>query len=442
MRTIIDVHCHFFNVQYALMEMAAASWKIITGNYPHEKDKKEGPEEKISLASIEGVIDFAAYCAGLIKTAVSSCNEHNATERKEFQGSKLGADASLIVTPLMMDIYFALDDNKDELKTDGLTLFPAPDDEAEEWDEHLGAIKKLVWEELQKLEKESMETIIAEEYFDSIFEEVKQGLITNLAQIKEVTFDGIEMSPGYMKHLQDLETLCHENPGKVIPFLAVDPRRIGIMKLIEMKVGQGVFKGIKLYPPLGYLPSHPNLEQVYQYCHDNDIPITVHCSQGGMKNFRKENYVKSWETALCHIEDFRKVNHNKSKYYADPQQWLPVMVKWPKLRINFAHFGGGDENDAGAINGEWVQALTTLMENYSNVFTDMAYLTNQNRASQIYHWLDSHPVLNKRLMFATDYIMIMMDRELGGLGKYFNNFSKLDDNILSENARRFLKIEI
>jgi len=72
------------------------------------------------------------------------------------------------------------------------------------------------------------------------------------------------------------------------------------MKLIEMKVnkGKGIFKGIKIYPPLGYLPTHPNLAPVFDYCVQYDIPITLHCSPGGINNFRKKNYIRSWDEKI------------------------------------------------------------------------------------------------------------------------------------------------
>ena len=36
--------------------------------------------------------------------------------------------------------------------------------------------------------------------------------------------------------------------------------------------------------------------------------------------------------------------------------------------------------------------------------------------------------------------MIMMDKELGGLDKYFDHFSALNTTLLGDNARDFLKI--
>lgn len=44
----------------------------------------------------------------------------------------------------------------------------------------------------------------------------------------------------------------------ILAFEAVDPRRPGIFELVREKVGPGkTFAGVKLYPSLGYLPTHP-----------------------------------------------------------------------------------------------------------------------------------------------------------------------------------------
>ena len=59
------------------------------------------------------------------------------------------------------------------------------------------------------------------------------------------------------------------------------------------------------------------------------------------------------------------------------------------------------------------------------------------RSSEV---IAKNDILNTRLMFGTDYIMIMMDKNLGGLEKYFDRFTELDQTVLGDNARKFLKI--
>ena len=156
-----------------------------------------------------------------------------------------------------------------------------------------------------------------------------------------------------------------------------------------------------------------------------------------MTNFRSENYVTSWEGSN-HLEDFKASGGNKSRYYTAPEKWLPVLTRWPGLRINFAHFGGGDKLDSGDTG--WMDAIIKMIREYPNAYTDISYYVKSGLAQKISGVIVKNEILNTRLMFGTDYIMIMMDEPLGGLDKYFDRFTGLDINLLNDNARNFLKI--
>ena len=135
------------------------------------------------------------------------------------------------------------------------------------FDEHFENIRNLIHEEIQKSPVGKRRSS-SDPTLDALFDEARDELLTAPPEIRRgISYEGIELSPGYKKHMHELEDLSRKFPGQVFPFLAVDPRRIGIMKLIEMKLnkGKGVFKGIKIYTPLGYLPTHPNLEAIYDY---------------------------------------------------------------------------------------------------------------------------------------------------------------------------------
>lgn len=442
-KKIIDVHCHLFNAKYVILELVAGTWNFAWGNYPHQKEIGRDLLGTRNVTTMGGVREFASWAASLVNAAISDCEGNYITALKKFQSSKMGAIGSLLITPLMMDIYFALDDNKID---DSPKRFVIPEEHQEGFQEHLSRIKKIVAEELEKLQVKQPKIIkgkaLSSIILDSVFRDA--GKVMQEASDRTTngfSYSGIEMSPGYEKHMQELEELSEKYPGKVFPFLAIDPRRIGIMKLIDLKInkGKGIFKGIKLYPPLGYLPTHTGLAEVFDYCTKYDIPITVHCSEGGIMNFRKENYVASWEGENL-LVDFSSPEKSKSSYYAAPENWIPVMKRWPKLRLNFAHFGGPEKAKEEKVNGKWVESILAIMKEYENVYTDISYLNNSARAAQIYEIIDKNPILRERLMFGTDFILIMLDRSLGGLEKYYNNFSELESKLLYENAKSFLKI--
>jgi predicted TIM-barrel fold metal-dependent hydrolase len=113
------------------------------------------------------------------------------------------------------------------------------------------------------------------------------------------------------------------------------------------------------------------------------------------------------------------------------------MEKRPNLRINFAHFGGGDNLIAG--DTVWLEKIVEILKKYPNAYTDISYFTKPGLAKKIDVVVAQYPILEKRLMFGTDFVMIMMDTHLGGLKAYFNRFDGLKSNFLTGNALAFLK---
>ncbi|MBU4002728.1 MAG: amidohydrolase family protein [Proteobacteria bacterium] len=447
-RQIIDIHCHLFNAKYAIMELAAATWNHLLGHYPHQKGAAKKRAARGIIETLEGAKDFAAWIARLLEVSLSDCEGNFLTARKNFAESELGKNASLIITPLMMDIYFALCDNRDE-ETAGrrgrralITVepFSIPEDGKKNFEDHFDHIKNLILEEIQKTPATRRRSASGET-LNTLFDDARKDLLAVPKKTRRSVnpYEGIELSPGFKQHMHDLEALAKKYPGQVFPFLAVDPRRIGILKLMDLKVkkGKGIFKGIKLYTPLGYLPTHPNLAPVFEYCTTYDIPITLHCSQGGMNNFRKENYVNTWEGSN-HWEDFKTVQGNKSSYFTAPEKWRPVLNRWPNLRINFAHFGGGDQLAEG--HTAWMEEIIKMIQEHPHVYTDISYHAQSKLPRKILNIVTQNKGLESKLMFGTDYIMIMMVNKLGGLKKYFDHFTAFQDNLLCDNAKTFLKI--
>jgi predicted TIM-barrel fold metal-dependent hydrolase len=465
-QSVIDVHCHLFNAPYAIMELAAVTWNALWGNYPHAKAKTArrkaaGVRRGLGpLRAIEGAVELAAWIARLVKAGLSDVKGNHATEEEAFKKSTLFGDSPLISVPLMMDIYFALDDNGDEAgpvrrgaKREAASSFAISSAETANFEQHLEWVKQMIRDEMgpTKTTRRSARGTAKSDALDTLFEEAKKDLLAmapaqrRRGATRKAAADvyaGIEMSPGYKKHLRDLETLQAMAPDLVYPFLAIDPRRVGIMKLIEMKVnkGNGPFRGVKVYPPLGYLPTHPNLTPVYDYCVRYDIPITSHTSPGGLGNFRRKNYVRG-SGGPNEWVDFKKANLEKSRYYADPKNWLPILNQWPTLRINLAHFGGGLQLSQG--DERWMKIIRDILkarDRYPNVYADFSYYSQPGLRDTLKQLVTDTPELAGSLMFGTDFIMIMLERTLGGLSKYFDNLAGLEDRLYYENAKAFLKL--
>lgn len=132
--------------------------------------------------------------------------------------------------------------------------------------------------------------------------------------------------------------------------------------------------GVKLYPPMGFLPAgnasagleYPTrarqqfgddfpallddaLMRLYQACNDLDIPILTHTSHG---NAAGPNF-----GARAH-----------------PDGWQPVLAAFPRLRVSMAHFGGFSSETTPAKT--WEAAIAAIAAaDQQQVFVDLSYLT-------------------------------------------------------------------
>ena len=115
--------------------------------------------------------------------------------------------------------------------------------------------------------------------------------------------------------------------------------------------------------------------------------------------------------------------------------------RYKTLRINFAHFGGCDLHGAlfeDLPTENWTRQIIGLMDDFNNVYADLSYCPDPKIVNQVKRLVDKHPIVAKRTIFGTDYIMIMMERDLGGLKNYFDYFEGLPNQMFFVNVRRFL----
>ena len=156
------------------------------------------------------------------------------------------------------------------------------------------------------------------------------------------------------------------------------------------------FFGIKLYPPLGFNPipeeadEKAKVEMIYAYAEKNAIPITTHCDDGG----------------------YRTTDVETSHSHTSPEAWASVLVKYPHLKLNFAHFGRQYERTHFMRKQDkWRNSIIDLILKYDNVYTDLSF----NGVSPEYyeHLLEKmnnlttseRSILNKRIMFGSDFLI-------------------------------------
>lgn len=154
------------------------------------------------------------------------------------------------------------------------------------------------------------------------------------------------------------------------------------------------FYGIKLYPPLGVEPwpedakEREKIELIYSFAQEHRIPITTHCDDEGYR---------------VDVAEVTQVN-------TSPEIWNKVLENYPKLKLNFAHFGNQYHRNKFFMKQEqWRDNIIDMMSRYDNVYADVSF----NGVTPEYYTilqaklqkLDGElcEILMKRLMFGSDF---------------------------------------
>lgn len=205
--------------------------------------------------------------------------------------------------------------------------------------------------------------------------------------------------------------------ARLHPFVAFDPRRqaeaasagtperppppgpgSSALELVGWAIASGGFLGVKLYPPVGFapfdnarlqpeLPFAPGLDRalgaLYGFCEAAEVPILTHSSASNEYGLGLRRLV-------------------------EPARWAPVLERFPKLRLDFGHFGG-------ELRG-WVDQAVALIDRYPNVYADLsnsALVYDDAFAGRLQatlaELLAAHPKLKRRLMYGSDWWLSALD---------------------------------
>lgn len=468
----IDVHCHFFNVSFAFEELLEIGWRWLRGNYPYKSDELVRVKGIVTLPrEVQGIVE---YVASFFAAAVRDPADNYAYEQQCYRESHWNSAEPLITAPLMMDIFFILDNGsarQHKARLEALSLvqrkavlrpldvadkdMPSFDEFAEEMKAQVvrAVSNKNAGKAIASMAMPASTLAIADE-LERVILGFKEGMLPVAAARALPSGGKVQMTRGYRKHLEALRLLRKKNPETVFPFLAVDPRRIGIKKLVRDQIITGGFRGVKLYSPLGYLPSHPALNPVFKLCVQHRIPVTTHTSPGGLPSMcdRIVTSSRNKEGVVLPIvfdkkkflaeHTIKKGESVHSLFFADPDGWLDVLQSngLGTLRVNFAHFGG-QENILAYANGDasasnWTGKIIRLMERFEQVYADISFCPDCDMLLAIDKIFAKHPVVNDRLMFGTDFVMIAMHQ--CGLQNYFNHYAGISEKMARINPQAFL----
>jgi len=260
----------------------------------------------------------------------------------------------------------------------------------------------------------------------------------------------------------------------IYPFLGLDARMNGV-DLLEDWVKKYISKdkgfcGIKIYPAAGYFPFDVRFNKVWEWAEKNNIPVMTHCTRGGsfylgrfdsivssggldvaslnedspsMKNIRERI------TALFNDKSIQKNNHVWCNIFGHPENYRPVLEKYPNLKICLAHLGGSNEvirkydplNKAiksiiypSYFQDNWYELVIDLMRDFKNVYSDISYTLSDEQAMKYVvndftndGIADGKKLLNK-LMYGTDFYMTLQETkgDEPGMQKLFFTYFKAD----------------
>ena len=199
----------------------------------------------------------------------------------------------------------------------------------------------------------------------------------------------------------ELAAMANEpgNKGKIIPFATIHPEADGGFAELKRAVEVLGFKGIKLYPRLGYAPDDPLLmDKVYPFAIKHRLPVMTHCSRGGVT---RRGLDKTIADRCC-----------------EPTSYIPVLRAFPDLKLCLAHFGGFDDwqayincnqtRTAVRPDRNWLVMIREMIcsGQFPNLYTDISYT--------LFQFEDFVPFLKvfltderllKRTLFGSDYYM-------------------------------------
>lgn len=262
-----------------------------------------------------------------------------------------------------------------------------------------------------------------------IFYELR-GYYPASAKFCPLTVDFDHMNAGeatkdFLAQLEDMVSLKKYFQQKdldvLLPFIGVDPRRNGITELVKEYIEQHNFAGIKLYPARGFFPDDKRLMGIYDYAEKHQIPITAHCIPKNKNHFRYKPSKEMVEKARKRFAFFEEKDAMKAydfaKYLNHPDNYNYVLEKFPKLKINLAHFGGNDEwNKYLDIPDEnfqkernWYSIIRKMLVKYENVYADISFTVHDDKLYPLLRNVLKTPKAKEKVLFGSDFYMMQKD---------------------------------
>lgn len=178
---------------------------------------------------------------------------------------------------------------------------------------------------------------------------------------------------GYTYQLIELMDM-YDRGMPIIPFIMATPDNAEFV-LGELKKGK--YKGVKLYPLMGYYPQDIRLYPIYEYCNQNNIPIITHCTPKNATHFRGSKKV-----LIKRLREYNPTaktkgsNKNLCYQFADPDNYDILFETFKNLKIDFAHIGGNEEWERYIkcdFENNFTLKVLEKLKKYEGAYGDISY---------------------------------------------------------------------
>lgn len=219
---------------------------------------------------------------------------------------------------------------------------------------------------------------------------------------------GCDDTVSSMQSQVDLHEEMHKFLGGFnVPVLGVNPWKIvrdkdNVYKdFVESTLKRGVFRGVKLYPPIGYSVTGEIMKDIYE-CRNISSPTPVQLAKAFIELF---DIVEGTQTVVMAHTTHSKGATRLSRELGGPRYWKELAQNRPNLKINLGHMGG--EDNLKNWNSEF---LSMMSEKSQSVYGDFGYwpeLMDRENLVKFLHNLDtnSRPALFEKIMYGSDWFM-------------------------------------
>jgi len=257
------------------------------------------------------------------------------------------------------------------------------------------------------------------------------GRGASIIRVADVTVDfdhwlGEDYPRSTMADQIKLHELIHQITGGYnVPLLGVNPVKVLIegkkyLDLIDDTLSRGVYKGVKLYPTLGYSPYGEVVSDALDY-----LWFPVGYPVPGQQELAKA-MVEACDDIyrICMSHDCVVMAHSKNskgiskeaRELASASYWAKVLSRneFRRLKVNFGHLGDISSGSVSILENSWTREFVKLLREYENAYGDVGYWFELRDEDYLKDFVGTLRELGggdifSKVMYGSDWYMINME---------------------------------